>query len=194
MSVSRLDHAAILARAFARDPLMAFVFPQPGPRQRWLAPVFRPALKACARFGGVACNKPRHSVAAWISMQHYPLRLTELMRSGGVAAARAIGWRAALRLRDHERRCEEALRNLRTQRAAFLWSVGVLPEQQGMGQGGRIIRHALESMRLRGHNACLLKTENVENVPLYEHFGFEAIDKMIVPTSGLPVWLMARAI
>jgi ribosomal protein S18 acetylase RimI-like enzyme len=194
MSGNRLDQASVLARAFARDPLMAFALPEPGVRHRKLTPLFRPILRASVRFGGIACDKQRRAVAAWVGMKHFPVGALDLLRSGVLDTLKAIGWSPILRIKDHESHCEEALKRLAPPHSAYLWAVGVLPEHRGHGHGGRIVRHVLDAMAAEGHKACLLKTENLENVPLYEALGFETLDRVVVSSSGLPVWVMGRPI
>ena len=194
MSGNRLDQASVLGRAFARDPLMAFALPEPGQRHRKLTPLFRPVLRASARFGGIACDKQRRAVAAWVDMKHFPVGTIDFFRSGLANTLRAIGWKPILRINEHERHCEATLKRLAPPDSGYLWAVGVLPEHRGQGHGGRIIRHVLDEMAAVGHKACLLKTENLENVPVYEALGFETLDRVIVSASGLPVWVMGRPV
>jgi GNAT superfamily N-acetyltransferase len=194
MSGNRLDQASVLGRAFARDPLMAFALPEPGQRHRKLTPLFRPVLRASARFGGIACDKQRRAVAAWVDMKSFPVGTIDFFRSGLANTLRAVGWKPILRIHEHERHCKATLKRLAPADSGYLWAVGVLPEYRGQGHGGRMIRHVLDEMAAVGHKACLLKTENLENVPVYEALGFETLDRVIVSASGLPVWVMGRPV
>lgn len=194
MSGNRMDQATVLGRAFARDPLMAFVLPETGVRHRKLTPLFRPILRTSAKFGGIASDKQRRAVAAWVSIQNFPISPLDMIKNGLFQTLQAIGWRPILRLAEHEHVVDKAIRRIAPPRTGYLRAVGVLPEHCGQGHGGRIVRHVLETMSDEGHKACLLKTENVENVPIYEALGFQTVDKIIVPSSGLPVWVMGRQI
>lgn len=192
MSGNRLDQASILARAYARDPLMSFALPEPGPRHRKLTPLFRPFLRASARYGAIACDKQRRAVATWLAMDHFPIGTIDLIRGGLIDALRNVGLKPLMRIKHHERHCIATVKRIAPPRSAYLSAVGVLPEHRGQGHGGRIIRHVLEAMAEEGHKGCLLKTENVDNVAFYEALGFETLEREMVSASGLPVWVMGR--
>lgn len=52
--------------------------------------------------------------------------------------------------------------------ALLLGPLAVSPEHQGKGIGGRLMKHAIASARMRGHGAILL----VGDAPYYGRFGF----------------------
>jgi GNAT superfamily N-acetyltransferase len=73
----------------------------------------------------------------------------------------------------------------------FLDSVGVLPQYQGKGYGGKLIR----AMLVRTDRESLpvyLDTMDEADVRRYEHFGFKVIDKSPVPKTNLINWSMLR--
>src|SRR3546814_16916727 len=73
----------------------------------------------------------------------------------------------------------------------YLHYVGVRPDHQGQGHGGRIIRAqtaTADAERL----PCWLETATPANVPLYERLGFVIAQQWVVAGGGLPVWGMKR--
>lgn len=54
--------------------------------------------------------------------------------------------------------------------ALLLGPLAVLPEHQGAGIGGRLMKQAIAAARMRGHGAILL----VGDAPYYGRFGFSA--------------------
>ena len=73
----------------------------------------------------------------------------------------------------------------------FLQAIGVAPQIQGEGYAGKLLRPMLARMDEEGI-PCYLETLEEQNVPLYEHFGFEVIEKSNVPETSLTNWAMLR--
>jgi ribosomal protein S18 acetylase RimI-like enzyme len=69
--------------------------------------------------------------------------------------------------------------------------IGVKPEFQGKGYGARLIRPVLERMDKQGL-ACYLETQDTQDVPIYEHYGFRIIDESLIPGTGLISRAMLR--
>jgi len=77
------------------------------------------------------------------------------------------------------------------ERHAFLFAVGVVPEAQGKGLGGALIRAGLarvDAARL----PCYLESTKERNLPLYRHFGFQDLPVLAPPGGCPPVWPMWR--
>ena len=73
----------------------------------------------------------------------------------------------------------------------FLDSIGVLPQYQGQGYGGNLIRAMLVRTD-RQRLPVYLDTMDEADVRRYEHFGFRVIDKSPVPKTNLTNWSMLR--
>jgi GNAT superfamily N-acetyltransferase len=71
------------------------------------------------------------------------------------------------------------------------WHLGpgaVEPELQGRGIGGRMLEWFVE--HVGGGDAAYLETDKLENVRLFERFGFEVVEKSVV--LGVTNWFMWR--
>lgn len=75
---------------------------------------------------------------------------------------------------------------------AYLFAVGVVPEAQGKGVGGALMRAGLARADALGVPAYLESTKE-SNLPLYRHFGFVEREPMVLPAGCPPVWPMWRA-
>ena len=73
----------------------------------------------------------------------------------------------------------------------YIMTVGVLPERQGMGVGKRLMAKALEIVDTSA-TPCFLETQNKNNVPIYQRFGFEVVSDKEIPKGGLHNWGMWR--
>lgn len=70
----------------------------------------------------------------------------------------------------------------------------VLPEHQGKGVGGALVKPILEKAASQGEGVCL-EAEVEKNVAIYKKWGFEvkAEDKIDSSTGTVPIWVMYKA-
>ncbi len=70
-------------------------------------------------------------------------------------------------------------------------AIGIVPKFQGKGYASSLIRPMLS--RIDKENlSCYLETIDEKNVAIYQHFGFEIIERSIVPETGFTNWAMLR--
>jgi ribosomal protein S18 acetylase RimI-like enzyme len=184
--------AAVLGRAFSRDPFMSYVFPNAQTREQQLTTLFEPVIRCSQRYGGVEMTAGGEGVLGWLSGEHFPLGVSQLVRTGMILTPLRIGLPAFFRLQGHEGDCEKALEQRASQGFAYLWVVGVSPEAAGQGYGKQVIQSALAAMKNQGYSSCLLRTDNEKNVAIYERLGFEPIYSATVPKSNLPFWILSQ--
>jgi GNAT superfamily N-acetyltransferase len=73
----------------------------------------------------------------------------------------------------------------------YLYMLCVKEESQGKGIGGKLLRAILDDCDQKGL-PIYLETETVENVQMYEHFGFKIVKKITLPEINCPAWEMLR--
>lgn len=73
----------------------------------------------------------------------------------------------------------------------YLAAIGVDPPQRGQGAGAALLRSRLERCDKAG-TAAYLESSNPQNVPLYEHFGFQVTGALDLP-KGAVVYAHKRA-
>jgi GNAT superfamily N-acetyltransferase len=175
--------ADVLARAFHDDPAFLWMFPVEGSRARRLRRYFITELQHEAlRHGAVevACADGRIvGAAVWFPPGTW-LSGTEL--SALVGYVRAFGRRLGV----GSRYLSIAVRaHPREQPHWYLAIIGVDPSRQGQGVGAALLRSRLEHCDDQTLPAYL-ESSKPENVPLYEHFGFQATGALDLP-EGAPV-------
>lgn len=175
-----------LAQAFQNDPALSWILPDPEHRERALRGLFAVLVPADAR-AGVALRAPGGEAAAlWRAPGRAHTGGLEFLRTVlplvatfGMALPRGLKVQGSIDA--HRPKC----------RFWYLHYVGVRPEHQGKGHGGRIIRaqtaHA-DAQRL----PCWLETATAANVPLYERLGFVTRVEWDVPGGGPHFWGMMR--
>lgn len=73
----------------------------------------------------------------------------------------------------------------------YLSHIGVVPEWQGQGLGGALMRDGLSRADDGGH-AVWLETSKATNAAYYEGFGFVTVVEEEAPGGGPHIWFMRR--
>lgn len=177
--------AAMLARAFADDPAMAYIFPDPRDRAKRLPRLFAllfdedaPGMRLVTGDAQAATLWQRPGTPA-VSSLTLLRRAVPLVATLGMALPRAL--RVADALDAHAP----------PERHWYLHIAGVDPAQQGKGLGGASIREGLARAASNGVPAYL-ETATERNVGLYQSLGFAVTSEWSVPRGGPKFWSMLR--
>lgn len=183
---------AVLARAFADDPLYSYAIPDPERRRRILPVYFSAGACYGSLYGALdlAPGAP-DGAAVWVAPEGAEMTTERLT---------AAGFPAALALFEVEERARLAyagahLAGLRRQAVPgphwYLMLIGVEPAYQGRGVGARLLREGL----MRADQArlpCYLETTQPRNVAFYERHGFTVVSTGELPEGGFSYWTMYR--
>ncbi|MEM6502164.1 MAG: GNAT family N-acetyltransferase [Cyanobacteria bacterium P01_C01_bin.89] len=193
LTVSEQTAAAqVLGQAFAKDPFMAHVFPDPSTRVQHLTALFLPAVRHSLHHDGIEMTADGKALALWVPGDAVHFNPLQLIQEGAIWLPGTIGWSAFKRFYGHDMACEQILQSHAPENFAYLWVLGVHPDAKGQGFGKRVLRSAMEAMRRRGFSSCFLRTENPNNVGMYQHFGFQQVLTATPAVSGHQYWLMAQ--
>ena len=178
--------AQTLAQAFQTDPALSWILPDPDHRARALRSLFGTLVPADARAGLVLRAAGDEAAALWRAPGQAHSGLFEFVRTviplvATFGAALPRGLKVQGSIDAHRPKG----------RFWYLHYVGVRPDHQGKGHGGRIIR-AQTAMADREGLPCWLETATRENVPLYERLGFVIQAEWDVPGGGPHFWGMMR--
>jgi len=189
---------AVMADAFAHDPLFVAAFGDDGerPRNKAATEVFLSFLfDMTGIMGGAPHGLFVDGKLAGCSLIEPPAgnplaratrTLASLLRF--LPVAMRLPWRTTLLLNGYMTATRAAAPHLPHH---YLTLVGVLPERQGQGLGRRLVENAFEQSRRHARsNGLALDTENAGNATLYRCWGFamrEAVD-----IGGLTAYCMFR--
>lgn len=180
--------AETLARAFQNDPALSWILPDPDHRARALRSLFKTMAQADARAGVVLRSGEDEAASLWRAPGRAVSGTLEFLRTVaplvatfGTALPRGLKVQGSIDARRPKGRFW------------YLHYVGVRPEHQGKGHGGRIIR-AHTAVADAGGLPCWLETATPENVPLYERLGFVTQAEWDVPDGGPHFWGMMRPV
>jgi ribosomal protein S18 acetylase RimI-like enzyme len=182
------EAADVLARAFHDDPVFSWMLPVEDTRNRRLRRYFVSELRReSLRHGGVEVARDSGriaGIAAWFppgtwsgtQVGALPGYLRAFGRRIGVCARYA-----SVAVRAHPRE----------QPHWYLAMIGVDPSRKGSGVGAALLRSRLERCDEDGI-AAYLESSNPQNVPLYEHFGFQVTSTLDLPNGAPAVTTMWR--
>lgn len=170
------DRTAIgmmLARAFANDPLIAWINPDPVSRAAGLPGSFADVFDGDAR-GSRLTTEGKEAISLWHKPNHDEVGPADPETPASEIAHRAMVLQTAL----NEHRPKEPF--------WYLHVAGCDPAAQGRGYGSAVVRAGLE---LAAGLPAYLETANEQNLPFYQNFGFSVVEEWHVP-DGPKVWSM----
>ncbi len=187
-----------LARAFATDPLFAYVLPDVDAR-RSLFPWF---FTTCVRYGcqrgdawGIVGGPEGEllGTAFWIRLPDTDFTSERLEAAGFGAASAVMGEAAWGRLLAVNGHMDEIQARVAPPPCLYLVQLGVNPDHQGRGLGGLLLRRFLAAADDAGLAACL-GTSEPNNLGFYRRHGLEVVADEVEPDSGLRFWVLGRGL
>lgn len=199
LSVIRLDPtqrsqaAATLTRAFADDPIYAYLFPDQAERLRATRRLWEAVLAAGLRYGEVYTTPILQGVACWMAPGQTEMTPTRMARTGFGLVRVVLSFSGAGRQRFLDIfRYLDGLRRQDMQRPFwYLWAIGVDPAWQGQGIGSQLMQPVLAQADAQGL-PCYLETETERNVVFYERCGFRVLRQGQPPGHPVRLWTMVR--
>ncbi len=184
--------AEVLSQAFINDPLCAYMLPRTHSRLNTLRKFFRAyANVSIQNQHGYGVGDPLVGIAFWlpptqedVSISIRALKLFLPLLFTGYP----VGY---LRARMIIKQTELMRRKYAAQPHYYLDNLGILPAEHGKGWASLLIRPILEKADTGGVMAYT-DTVTQANVPLYEHFGFQVMEKFTVEDTGITVWSLRR--
>lgn len=185
--------AAMLARAFDRDPLYTFLAGPGSERHARMAEGWSGILRfASARLVETWTTEDRAGAAIWLPPGYGGPSVLDGLRLVP-AMARLAGWRRLRAVTDVLDTLERRRHHHVPGPHAYLSALGVDPARQGTGIGTALLRPVLDRCDRDGTPAYL-ETAVGRNVLLYERLGFEVIEELVLPRTDVHGWLMRRPI
>ena len=190
-SPHREQVAEALTCAFQPDPLYTYAFPDPERRTRMMRMLWRALVKYTLLYGDGYTTPDVKGVACWLPPGDTVMTAWRTLRSGL--------WIMPVRAGREERRrffgvlghLDEIHKRTMSIPHWYLLLLGVDPDLQGQGVGGKLIAPVLaraDDERL----PCYLETQTERNVRFYRKHGFEVATEGKIPGHGVMAWTMIR--
>jgi ribosomal protein S18 acetylase RimI-like enzyme len=182
----------VCARAFHDSPLWQYYIPQDRKRREKLHHIFAVLIRYGIRYGEVYATSPElEGIAVWVPSSRYPMSTLAQIRCGGLGVIPAVGFRSTLRLVRVNAFLESTHENVASGPHWYLAPIAVEPRHQGRGYAGLLLQPMLDRLD-RESLPCYLETHDVDNVSLYQHYGFQVEREVVVPRANIRVWNMWR--
>jgi ribosomal protein S18 acetylase RimI-like enzyme len=182
----------MLARAFRDEPMNRYAFPELGGSDPRVPYGYEFLLRLGTKYGHTYTTSPAlEGVAVWMRITTPYMSIWRMLFSGALVSGMKIGLEAGQRMQEISRHLDKRHEEMIHELHWYLQLIGVDPEHQGKGFASRLIRGMLA--RIDGEGLpCYLETELEENVPIYQHFGFQVLEEYYFPDTPLKMWLMLR--
>jgi len=184
---------AVLAAAFADDPLWERVFSGESEVAEKRRVFFETPVRYCRRYGkAFATSSDLEGVVAWVPGERATMTFWRMLRSGALLSGMRMGAAMARKTMAVFGPLAADRRDaMKGRRFIHVQALGVQPESQGRGLGSRLVRAAIRESEASGL-ALYLETETEANVEMYRRFGFHVVKRIVLPGVGLPMWEMVR--
>lgn len=186
--------AEVLVKAFRNYPLLQYFFPDVRERDEVASYFFQVALNYGIHYGEAYATSPdMEGAAIWVPSDRLPMTVWRVLRSVPLSVILGFGRKGAGRMKSSSDYMDARHEHLAPDKHWYLQVIGVNPQFQGKGYAGKLIRPMLARID-REVLPCYLETLDERNVGIYEHFGFEMIEKSPIPKTGLHNWAMLRRV
>lgn len=184
--------AEVMTRAFHDDPLYVYIIPDSDERKRLLPHMFRFRIRYGILYGEVhATSKNLEGVAVWVPSEKVDITRWRGLQAGGFSLYREVGRRVFLKLNEIQNYSLSIHRHHASFRHWHLSPIAVDPCYQGKGHARSLMNAMLTRLDREGL-PCFLETQSERNVSIYERYGFEVVEKGIIPCSDVHHWAMLR--
>lgn len=184
--------AQVLARAFQDDPIYLYIIPDSDERKRLLPRIFLFRIRYGIQYGEVHVTSVNlEGVAVWIPSEDVDITLWRGLQVGGFSLYREVGGRVFSKLNEVQKYSLSIHRHHASFRHWHLSPIGVDPCYQGKGHARSLMSAMLTRLDQEGL-PCFLETQSERNVSIYKRYGFEVVERGLVPSTDIPHWAMLR--
>lgn len=179
-----------LARAFATDPMFAWMFPDAAAREAALVRFNRVPVEYGVRYGRVTASHDARAVAIWIPPGR-AITVPGMLRSGMLGVPFAVGVAPFIKFMKANGTMERIHKHHVPEPHWYLMVVGVDPALQGHGAGSALVHEGLALADQDGR-PCYLETSHERNLAFYQRLGFVVLETATLGPGGPPAWAMRR--
>ena len=181
----------MFARAFRDDPLNSYCIQDASQREDISYHVFEFLIRLGVSYGEVYVTSPNLEGAAVWMPPDSRLTLWRVIQNGVFSFCFKMGRKYILRALPPQYFLFSIHKHHTPFRHWYLWLIGVDPMFQGKGYASRLMKPMLARID-REHLPCYVETQNENDVPIYQHYGFKIVEEAIIPGTGVGLWAMLR--
>ncbi|NHJ46840.1 MAG: GNAT family N-acetyltransferase [Asgard group archaeon] len=184
--------AEVFTRAFNKDLLSNYMFPDEKIRKEVLGEYFKFRIMYGVIFGEVYASSPNiEGLAVWYHSDKYEMTNWKMFRAGGMRLFKVVDKETMNRMMKIGHFTTELRQENIDRSYWYLAPIGIDPQHQGKGLCSKLMRALLDRWDLEGISTAL-ETQSEKNVELYRRYGYETIIKTTIPETDIPHFLMIR--
>ena len=182
----------VLNKLFSNYPLHVGFFPSDSNREKKSQLFLEYALRYSVRHGIARAISPKlEGIAMWLPPSKKDFDYWKAFRCGTL-----LGWmRLSSDFLTHILPIANHLESIRARAVKqphwYLFYIGVASEYQGQHYSSRLLNSTLETIDTT-NKPCYLETHTEKNVEIFTKFGFNVVDKSIIPKTSITNWAMLR--
>lgn len=173
----------ILSKAFDKNNSVNFVVKQDAKRMNRICALMDYSFEVCYRFGDIFLSDDKKACALIL----YPDKQKATIRLDLKLVFNCIGLSRAKKVLDRNAKIKSCYP---TKELAYLWFIGVDPEQQGKGLGTVFLKEVI-AFTNEMKRPMYLETSMLQNLPFYKNLGFEVYQEL---NFGHQLYLMRKAV
>jgi hypothetical protein len=183
--------ADVCAKAYYDDLLFTSFFPNITKR-KLMNDLFKFGLYHALNYGELyATSQNIEGIAAWFPYNKLFISTWQMIKYGILPIIVKVGRESLKKMLLYEKFCKEKHVQFANFPHWYLHNIAVDPIYQGKGYASKLLKPMLA--KLDDQNLpCCLETQKKSNVSIYQHFGFEIIEKTIIPELEVDSWFMLR--
>jgi ribosomal protein S18 acetylase RimI-like enzyme len=183
---------AMLTRAFSDDPKLTHLIPDIPAKKELSRYLFEFELQYGMNYGDVYTTSPSvEGVAVWLPSMKSEITFWRAFRSGGMMLQKHLGKKIMDRFMSFSAAVETLHKKHAPYLHHYLFFIGVDPVYQKKRVASRLITPMLGWLDMQ-KLACYLTSQHENNIGLYEHYGFQVIEQLVLPDSGIVHTAMLR--
>ncbi len=183
----------VLADAFEKDPVWSKLYEGETDYLEKLSYALEVSARHCMKYGGLyAPSEKLEGVIGWVAGKFADMTMWRVLAGGGLSAAMRMGASISKKMLPvFKPISDDRHKYMEGKKFLYVLIVGVRTELHGQGYGSKLISAATEKAETE-KIPVYLETETLENVEMYEHFGFKVLQKITLPLIDVPMWEMLR--
>ena len=176
------------ARAFKQDPLFNYIM-EDRQESKYYQRLMKFELKYSVLYRNCfASSHELEGVICFSPYKDYGYGLFKSIRAG-VLSIWTLGSRAGERFKEYDEFAKNKHEQIIQEPHIYIELLAVDPKYQGSGYGGKLLSAVLDVSDQQGY-PCYLETHLESNASFYENFGFETVERVVVPNTEITQYCM----
>jgi ribosomal protein S18 acetylase RimI-like enzyme len=181
----------VAARAYFEADDFSYSSIDTSKKMKFLIKLMNLTYRISQKFGNVyAPTKNIEGVAGWLPHDRVNLTNWHYLRHGALSVVIGAGKEGRKQLMRYSNLANKKHKEHANFPHMYLYNLAIDPKNQGKGYSSRLLKPMFTKLD-ENNLPCYLETGE-RNISLYEHFGFEVIEQIILPEFDNDVWLMMR--